>query len=50
MDHSNEHDSGLLDLDAAGNVIGAEYWHASRRLPAELLNALPAPPALVHRR
>jgi uncharacterized protein YuzE len=49
VDHSTEHDWGLLDVDAAGNVVGAEYWNASRRLPAELLDALPAPPALAHR-
>jgi uncharacterized protein YuzE len=49
VDHSSEHEWGLLDLDAAGNVVGAEYWNASRRLPNELLAALPAPPALAHR-
>lgn len=50
VDRSSEHAWGLLDLDAAGNVVGAEYWQASRRLPTELLDALPAPPALAHRR
>ena len=49
VDHSSEHEWGLLDLDAAGKVVGAEYWHASRQLPAELLDALPVPPALAHR-
>jgi uncharacterized protein YuzE len=50
VDHSSEHDWGLLDVDAAGNVVGAEYWNASGRLPAERLEALPASPALAHRR
>ena len=50
LDRSNEHDWGLLDVDAEGHVVGAEYWHASRQLPSELLDALPAPPALAQRR
>jgi uncharacterized protein YuzE len=37
--------SGLVERDrTTGRVIGLEFWHASRRLPAELLDALPAPP------
>lgn len=50
VERSSEHDWGLLDLDANGKVVGAEYWSASRRLPAELLDALPAPPALARPR
>ena len=48
VDHSSEHDWGLLDVDAVGNVVGAEYWNVSRRLPPEPLAALPAPAALAH--
>jgi hypothetical protein len=29
---------------ATGRVIGLELWQASTLLPAELLDALPAPP------
>ncbi len=47
VDHSVEHDWGLLDVDAQGTAVGAEYWHASRRLPTELLAVLPAPPRRV---
>jgi hypothetical protein len=47
---AHEHEWGLLDVDAAGNAVGAEYWHASQRLPTELLQALPAPPALAQQR
>jgi uncharacterized protein YuzE len=37
---------GLIERDReTGRVIGLEYWKASKRLPAELLDALPAPPA-----
>jgi uncharacterized protein YuzE len=37
---------GLIEHDReTGRVIGLEYWKASERLPAELLDALPAPPA-----
>jgi uncharacterized protein YuzE len=37
---------GLLERDReTGRVIGFEYWKATERLPAELLEALPAPPA-----
>jgi uncharacterized protein YuzE len=37
--------SGLVERDrSTGRVIGLEFWQASARLPAELLNALPAPP------
>ena len=37
--------SGLVERDrTTGRVIGLEFWQASTRLPAELLDALPAPP------
>jgi uncharacterized protein YuzE len=37
--------SGLVERDdRTGRVVGLEYWNASERLPAELLEALPAPP------
>ena len=49
VDHSSEHAWGLLDVDAAGNAVGAEYWNASHQLPTQLWAALPAPPALARR-
>ncbi|MDX6633149.1 MAG: hypothetical protein QOG09_27 [Solirubrobacterales bacterium] len=37
---------GLLERDReTGRVLGLEFWEASQKLPAELLGALPAPPA-----
>lgn len=37
--------TGLLERDrVTGRILGLEYWDASQRLPAELLEALPAPP------
>jgi uncharacterized protein YuzE len=40
-----ESDSGLVERDrTTGRVIGLEFWRASTRLPAELLDALPVPP------
>ena len=37
--------TGLVERDReTGRVLGLEYWEASKRLPAELLEALPAPP------
>jgi hypothetical protein len=37
---------GLVEHDRdTGRVVGLEYWKASTRLPGELLDALPAPPA-----
>jgi uncharacterized protein YuzE len=36
---------GLIERDRdTGAVLGLEYWKASEHLPAELLDALPAPP------
>ena len=38
--------SGLFERDReSGRILGLEYWDASKRLPAELLDALPAPPS-----
>ena len=37
---------GLIERDReTGAVVGLEYWRAREHLPAELLEALPAPPA-----
>jgi uncharacterized protein YuzE len=37
--------SGLVERDIqTGQIVGLEYWDASHKLPAELLEALPAPP------
>ncbi|HEX4719924.1 MAG TPA: hypothetical protein VH300_15470 [Thermoleophilaceae bacterium] len=42
---SEELDFGLRETDPTDrHVVGLEYWHASERLPAELLRMLPAPP------
>ena len=41
----DETGSGLVERErTTGRVIGLEFWQASTRLPAELLDALPAPP------
>lgn len=41
-----ETDFGLCEREhESGQILGLEYWEASRRLPDELLNALPRPPA-----
>lgn len=40
-----ETDFGLCERSDGGEVMGLEYWEASRRLPDELLNALARPPA-----
>lgn len=41
---SEEHEWGLIDRDPAdGHLMGFEIWDASRRLPKELVDALPAP-------
>jgi uncharacterized protein YuzE len=37
---------GLVETDSmTGAVVAIEFWHASSRLPNELLEALPAPAA-----
>jgi uncharacterized protein YuzE len=41
---SVEQEWGLIDVDDAGETVGAEYWHASEGMPAALLAKLPAPP------
>jgi hypothetical protein len=42
---AEEVEFGLRELDRDDRrVVGLEYWHASRALPAELLKMLPAPP------
>jgi uncharacterized protein YuzE len=42
---SEQAENGLRDLDpATGAIVGLEYWHASERLPAELLHVLPPSP------
>jgi uncharacterized protein YuzE len=41
---AEETDFGLRELDPTDRqIVGLEYWSASRRLPAELLRMLPAP-------
>jgi uncharacterized protein YuzE len=41
-----EVESGLIERDRdTGRILGLEYWQASKRLPAELLEALPSPKA-----
>jgi uncharacterized protein YuzE len=41
---SEEHEWGLIDRDPTGNrLMGFELWEASRRLPPELVEALPRP-------
>lgn len=40
---SEESGFGLIDRDRTGAVVGLEFWEASRRLPSELLDALPEP-------
>ena len=41
---SEEHEWGLIDRDPTDDhLMGFEVWEASRRLPRELLDALPQP-------
>jgi uncharacterized protein YuzE len=41
---SEEHEWGLIDRDPEdAHLMGFEIWDASRRLPPELVKALPAP-------
>jgi len=45
---ADETEFGLRELDADRQaVVGLEYWHASEKLPPELLRMLPAPPVTV---
>lgn len=38
---SREEKWGLRDFDARGELVGIEVWAASRRLPIEVVEALP---------
>jgi uncharacterized protein YuzE len=41
---AEETDGGLRELDpATGQIVGLEFWEASRRLPADFLSMLPPP-------
>src|SRR5262249_25428669 len=40
---SHETAFGLIEVDAADNIVSAEYWDASKMLPEALLGTLPAP-------
>ncbi len=41
---AEETDFGLRELNPTDrHVVGLEYWHASQRLPSDLLRMLPAP-------
>lgn len=47
---SEQADFGLRELDPTDrHVVGLEYWHARRTLPADLLRMLPSPPVGVTR-
>ena len=42
---AEEAEFGLREIDPSDKrLVGLEYWHASRTLPSELLDMLPAPP------
>jgi uncharacterized protein YuzE len=37
-------DTGLRELDpSTGEIVGLEFWEASRKLPADFLRMLPPP-------
>jgi uncharacterized protein YuzE len=41
---AEETDAGLRELDpSTGEIVGLEFWQASRKLPADLLRMLPPP-------
>jgi uncharacterized protein YuzE len=41
---AEETDKGLRELDpSTGEVVGLEFWQASRELPADFLRMLPPP-------
>ena len=47
---AKEVEFGVRELHPSDRrVVGLEYWHASRLLPAELLKMLPSPPLDVAR-
>jgi uncharacterized protein YuzE len=45
---AEETEFGLREIDPADRrLVGLEYWHASKTLPADLLKMLPSPPIAV---
>ena len=41
---AEESDAGLRELDPnSGEIVGLEFWEASRKLPADFLRMLPPP-------
>jgi uncharacterized protein YuzE len=41
---AEETDGGLRELDpSTGEIVGLEFWEASRKLPADFLRMLPPP-------
>ena len=41
---AEETDVGLRELDpGTGEIVGLEFWEASRKLPADFLRMLPPP-------
>lgn len=41
---AEETDTGLREVDpGTGDVVGLEFWQASRELPADFLRMLPLP-------
>jgi uncharacterized protein YuzE len=41
---AEETDTGLRELDPiTGDIVGLEFWEASRKLPADFLRMLPPP-------
>jgi uncharacterized protein YuzE len=41
---AEETDVGLRELDpSTGEIVGLEFWEASRKLPADFLRMLPPP-------
>lgn len=45
---SEEAGHGLIDRDPEGKIVGVEVWRASDRLPAAMLELLPAPQVRAH--
>ena len=42
--YGENHEWGLVERErGTGRVVAVEFWEASRRLPKELLDALPPP-------
>lgn len=41
---AEETEAGLRELDpSTGEIVGLEFWEASRKLPADFLRMLPPP-------